>query len=1253
MTRYPDKRNPISLALLWCCGIIALFSLPRESMGQNRIRFYWGGTTAQKWQGKVYLSDGDITNLRTLGVDRDSSCAGFLIEGRLELSKTVVSRFNGFDFEIRPSDESYLFVELQSESGKKFRKSYSVQEILSQPIRQNIDQKKNFFQLSRAPGDQIKIDLQSESAVFWTGQRFSPTVAISGTKFEPGTPYRSTYQLVRVSDQSVVWEQQFKHVTDENGLIQDIKRAAFKLPDQAGAFEFQVSFAPHKPTRPVSRSLKCHVEIVLVDANQNQAVGERERKLTTIDLTQMRQANRYDPNQILRRFQNQIYHNQKTTSVRIGDSTWSQLAVGGWHVIPVEIEKPGQPHFLEIKYPSQLEMALGISILQLASDQSIERLGADSGFVNAANNLSVEKPALHRITFWPQSKKVFIVLANRSPQSPATIGTMQVFQGPERLPASSINHSGRPFLAYYEQPFFADNFDSTKKYDPNSAQQLTDWTFFHQGGVRLADYLKSNGKSGAMLTVAADGSSIYPSQLLRPNPKYDNGIFSAAGKDIDRKDVLEMLFRIFDREKLALVPVIEFSAELPGLEQIKHMATAPASLVLKNPGGAVGNWNTPYSKPPYNVLCTEVQAEIKKVVDEVHERYSKHPSYRGVGIKLGPDTYTILPNHRWGFDRETVGRFLREEKIGAQSIDYRTAIERITRGDLGESWKRWRTAQLTQFYKQLANRVGQSKDQHQFYLAAVDLFRDPTIKTQLMPSLRWRSNYQLAMKHQGIDFKPLTQDPKIAFLSPRRVSTSESLSEQRVEFQFASNSKLGKHSTENASDGHLFVHRDQWVHYSQLEKTSPFDRNSESLIRFQPLLPTGAANRKKFAKALAHSDSQLLVEGGKVLSLGQEESLVNWHAVFTQLPKSRMRMLKATQASPVTVRYSKKQNQFYAVNSSPWKTRVAIKLKASGEFKAQSFGNQTFSKTVSNAEQTIAFDLEPFDIAGGRIDAKDYEILNYTTLLDNSIANQLQDRIKQIKQKLEKIDQVSPLTSIHNPDFEFSASGQPASWRFDTQKPRYLSLVSQSSYHGNQHLKMSSSGSVAWLRSNTIPPPPTGRLSLTVWLRVDDPKQQPPVRLAIQGRHHGKEYYRFANLGSLVQDGKSNQLTNQWKKYVVHFDDLPSQGLTDLQVGFDLMGKGKVELDHVQVFDRWFDKYDRKLLSQTIALASYQLVNQGDLNGCRQLLDSYWPRFIETYIGDTQPQNQLTFEEVTPVKPKTSLLQRVRDGMPNRIFRIR
>ena len=68
--------------------------------------------------------------------------------------------------------------------------------------------------------------------------------------------------------------------------------------------------------------------------------------------------------------------------------------------------------------------------------------------------------------------------------------------------------------------------------------------------------------------------------------------------------------------------------------------------------------------------------------------------------------------------------------------------------------------------------------------------------------------------------------------------------------------------------------------------------------------------------------------------------------------------------------------------------------------------------------------------------------------------------------------------------------------------------------------------------------------------------------------------------------------------------DLPLTGLTELRIGFDLMGEGEVWIDEVQLFDLWFEENERDELLKGIATADVQ-VSAGQLTDGQRFLDSY------------------------------------------------
>jgi len=221
---------------------------------------------------------------------------------------------------------------------------------------------------------------------------------------------------------------------------------------------------------------------------------------------------------------------------------------------------------------------------------------------------------------------------------------------------------------------------------------------------------------------------------------------------------------------------------------------------------------------------------------------------------------------------------------------------------------------------------------------------------------------------------------------------------------------------------------------------------------------------------------------------------------------------------------------------------------------------------------------------------------------------------------------------LENADFELFGQPSMKGWDLGQQSTAKIGLETQQAYQGRVSLQMKSDdANPVWIRSNSFEPPATGRLSVSVWLRTDDPDRQPPLRLAVEGKLGEANYYRFGSVGSLSPNAQSNQISEQWQRFAVHFDDLPVDRLTNLRIGFDLMGQGQVHLDRVEVYDRWFDENDSKAITQRLASCGPLLANPVTFESCRRQLGDYWLRFLDENFGEDEPAENL--ESPPPVAP--------------------
>ena len=181
---------------------------------------------------------------------------------------------------------------------------------------------------------------------------------------------------------------------------------------------------------------------------------------------------------------------------------------------------------------------------------------------------------------------------------------------------------------------------------------------------------------------------------------------------------------------------------------------------------------------------------------------------------------------------------------------------------------------------------------------------------------------------------------------------------------------------------------------------------------------------------------------------------------------------------------------------------------------------------------------------------------------------------------------------------------------------------------------------------------------MSVWLRVADATRQPNLRLAVEGKLAGRDYYRYAVIGQPPGAGQeAKPIATTWGQYIVQFDDLPLDGLSQMRVRFDLMGAGEVWADDVQLFDLAFNESELRALYKLLTLADLNLQN-GQVGDCMKLLNGYWPRFLMQNVPLAQavpalaakpapgPPSNDTPDEAQP----SSWMDRLKEFLPGRLW---
>ena len=1272
------------VACISACAACCAQEHPIEELDSSQratFRFTWGGGTQRTWQVAIDAGSSPIRLVRTLGIDPHTPGSVYPDDSKIHSSSKSACSFGGFDFEVPADPDLSLSVTFFTNelAGFRYQQTISVSDLLTQSQGDQLDDTGNRYSIGRAPGDQLHVEFARDSLVFNTGDTFTFDV-IPRVGMNVGSNMKLHVQLVETRTNELQWDNEFNANVAQDGQIQPFSQIQIPLPDREGAYRVDLRLQNRNLRNWNQNLISRSVELAVADTSAQPALASNVfwSELASLDPAKQH-SNKGDLRQRIAQLsgfrKNTLDGNARCRTVGFENRNLLQIDPGGWNTIEIPVDQIGKPHIVEVEYLHDRPMRLGISFLQPDAAGQISHFGSDSGVSVPQSTLlpgplNVPEIRTHRMVVWPKHKQPLLLLANRDDRESVKIGAIRVFSGPDKLaPASATQwpENKRKYIAYLEKPLFLQQFDATRQIDLASNQLIEDWQTCLEATERLIQHLKANGYTGLALTVVSDGASLYPSQLLQPTPKYDNGRFWSDGRDPIQKDMLELILRLCDREKIEVIPVIELSTPLVELESLRHLDPDSISGVdLVDYRGNRADLEIADRFAVYNPMDTRVHSAVQRVFEELMQRYGSHASLAGLGLKMSPETIVPLPGPSWGLDPTTVSRFAKdlEIKFASPNGDF-TEIRRQVLSEYGQDWLEWRTGRINSLLERIAQTINNTgnntgnnagNNDRSLYILPTDLYQIEEARTKLSPSLRNSVDLPGTLQRIGLDFAAIDKMPDTVLLAAQRIAPDSKLVDNRTDIHVASDIETQKFLGAVA-DGKLFTWRHRWTHFSQLQAVNPFGTQAIDLYRIQPLSPSGFWIRRNLTKALGESDAQIIVEGGWLLPTGQQGSMAESIDVFRQLPRSKFVGVTPTDESKahdlLTVRQLESQNQtyFYVVNPTPWVLQCELTANVT-QATLTSLSDRDLNLIRKADRSAIQIELQPFEVIGGRTEEPGFAIVDYRVEMDQTLVDAMRQQLDVLLTKVSRVEQTEPRSVLSNTGFEGELENRSTGWQINSANQDSIQFQQiDDAREGQYCLNMKSAGANVFLRSNPVSLTETGRLSVVAWMRTID-ENSPNVRISIDGEHRGRSYYRFGTVGKLLQASESDP---NWKKFAVHFEDLPSTDLYNLTIGFDLMGEGQIQIDDVKVYDRWFDEQDTTALTQKFALAAYRLNSGKDLNGCREILEEYWAQFVNQYFADNSNDRQAMVPDepaALPAEPNVNLLDQIKNA-GDRIFKNR
>ena len=1249
----------LSLVLACCC---AQASLAHADEPNLRLRIHWGGGPPRQWEGELQLTGAEFSNIVPLGLEADTpgtityapaaegAVGAILANGTLRIRQASARQYDGLDVTVEGPLSSTLTIDMRPADGSEAPPVLRVtlEELLSNKAELPLGDDGSRLEVRRAPGDSLRVLYDRDTLVFDPGEEFSFEVDPHFAGLDNNPEQKLKIALVPARDTEAIETTEHALLVTPAGDWTPIEHT-MALPNQEGAFDILLTVEkPNSrlggqflaPSVVLSRRLQV---VVLSETAPREIAPVAEQIVAEIDPANPDFWERLRAAPQLRRIPgigNEPESNDRWRPINHQQARWIQLDASGWIAYPLPTNGRERLHVLEIEYPSDIPQDLGVSILQLNAAGEMVPPSVDTAVhVPPAPTTAAPQVRRHRVYFWPHGESPLLLLTNRG-RDRACYGRIRILTGPAHLPVAveaAETRGGRQALAVFDRPWYPRIFSASQGLDYPTGRSLDDWKTFLDGGNHLSEYLAHAGYGGAMVAANCEGSSLYPSELLRPSPRYDQGVFFANGQHAERKDVLELLFRQFDRNEQTLVPIVQFTMPLPQLERQRQQPGAEG-IALVDPAGAT--WRerhaTPLGMAPYyNPLDPRVQQAMKHVVEELVERYGDHPSFGGVSLQLSADGYAMLPGLFWGCDDVTLARFAEAHDLPLPAERPLTPDQRaqLLSQENITAWKQWRAEEMTHFYEELAEVVRVGDPRARLYLSGNQLIDRQQLRIALRPTLpshpteqKWAQECLMTL---GIDTAGLTGTQGVVFMRPRYYSPLAGLVESGPALEFNRD-----HSIDGAmshTSGAAAFHAANILLLPELDEANPLGA-TDCETKLMPIAtPSGSWNRRRFIEALAVRDMDLLTDGGWSIPLGQEVELSDFLATWRRLPDEPFETLEIEDDSPLVVRTLRQDNRLYLyiLNNSRWDCTARLEVGGPASMQFVSLHGDPAVALESQGNRNYSVVVPPYGMVAGFFTQSAADIRSVAAELPRGATREVAAQAADFLRRVESIPNIQSELAPNGGFETVDADGGIEGWEQQSGAGVDIRVDPLQQSQGRRSLRMSSSGPVAWVQSEPLELVGTGRLIISFALRTDNPQQQPELRLAINGRLPDRQHYDFAPIGA--GQAEDRQLTPEWRHFNLKLDNLPPEGLKDLRIEIDLMGAGTVWIDDVRVTEPGFDEADEYQISKFVHSVSSEL-QDGNVVACDSILESYWPRFILSYVGPAAPQ--VAAQPLAPIVPR-------------------
>jgi hypothetical protein len=1212
---------------------------PEVDLPQVRVRIEWGGGEAKVWHGLLEIDRGRFSRPVSLGVETDEPRTIRVDGGAVWIERRSDRVYDGLDVTVHAPGDATLSLTLVSpaHAASKAQATIRLGELDSDVKVLPVGHDGARASIRRTPGDVLGVSVDRKHLIYEPGERFTASVSLKLLD-PPSAPQsgKLTWELTKARSRNVL-----SRATRNIDVASMPSKPhdwplELPLPRQEGVYDIHVAVSGGGLS-----AVQSVVQVVVVDPSRRAARPAGSETLV----------DRFEPGEttFLRRIDPATGGNPWNYAWAKWVELWPQLGEdastgasdqkANWSAYRLRIAHPGKPHRMVVSFRARPGDQLGVSIVEPNAAGQLVPVGLDTGVIagrtsmrpstgpatdkNSARAGTLDAHAKHEVIFWPQIKNPVVLLHDLASGQGADVRSVEVFELDGLPPAEGFVHvtgasPTRLVGAYLHKPILAENFGAGEAYDAESGRSLDDFETFLTAAERLAEYLPHAGYNSLLIAALSDGSTIYPTALLEPTPRYDTGLFFSTGQDPLRKDVLELLFRIFDRAGLVLIPELQFSTPLPAVERTIAQGE-PAAEGIELIGRDGRTWREARGSnrgvaPYYNPLHPAVQDAVLQIVEELAERYAHHPSFYGVAVELSSSGYLQFPGLEWGYDEFTVNRFAADTRIqvpAGEGDDTAARRYEFLTGPERREWTAWRSEQLAAFHRRLAKAVSTKAPSARLVLAGGGVLHGQSV----YEAFKTGSRPEELLLAKGLNFRHYAQTENMIVLRPS-VWQSRGDRLSRVLDETINQSAQLASAFAGRPRGSLFYHGSRDCRIAEFDAASPWQPAYTWLV--PPVTAAGIENRKRYAHALAADDAQLVFDGGWLIPMGQEHHTREVRTIVQSLPAVPFHPVDV-QKQPVAARIARMAGRtyLYLVNELDGSVDVTLGLQCGPDIEGRVLGTDvtlSMERPAGN-RRIVRLSLEPYEIWACELSGTEVRVDRCDASLAGETYANMEERVHRLDRRLAEArsSETRRQPALENPGFELAAgrSEQLPGWQLGVDDAAFWTLDADNPRSGNSSLLLTAgSAGGSKIVSPFLLDQRERVVLLSAWLRSDDEGRS--VRLSFEGRVDGSPQVQYADV----------DVDRRWRRYVFQVQDVPGERMTEARVGIEVQGSGKVWVDDVEVRTLELTEDNLRQLIKLYSAARLAW-DDGRYADCQRLLASYWGQYLLDEPAEAaQPEEQ-------------------------------